>query len=92
MVFDANKNNPKMLDLDRLSKGLSKEQLAKINYEADLLRMGMETLMKVAPFLFNEGVTAANTKVIKVQEKEPKFYYPDANDDTFDSPDYSGYI
>lgn len=42
---------------------LSKKQLDKIKYESMLLRVSPESLYVIAPHLFHEGITAANTEV-----------------------------
>ena len=51
---------------------LSKKQMDKITYEAMLMRMSPQQLYVVAPHLFIENITAANTVI-----EEPK-----ANDET----------
>lgn len=40
---------------------LSQKQMDKIKYEAMLMKMSIEQLYVVAPHIFNEGITAANT-------------------------------
>lgn len=49
---------------------LSKKQMNKITYEAMLLKMSVQQLYIVAPHLFHEGVTAANTVVSEVNQFE----------------------
>lgn len=40
---------------------LSQKQMDRIKYEAMLMKMSIEQLYVVAPHIFNEGITAANT-------------------------------
>lgn len=47
---------------------LSKKQMDKIQYEAMLLRMSEQQLYVIAPHLFNENITAANTESKSVVE------------------------
>jgi hypothetical protein len=49
---------------------LSKKQMSKIEYECNLLRITIQQLYVVAPHLFHEGVTAANTVVSEVNQFE----------------------
>jgi hypothetical protein len=49
---------------------LSEKQLSRIKYECSLLRMAISELYIVAPHLFHEGVTAANTVVSEVNQFE----------------------
>ena len=64
MTHDPEKNAPVKLNISRIQQGLSKKQMTKIEYECDLLRVDVQKLVYMAPHLFNEGVTAANTVVI----------------------------
>lgn len=47
---------------------LSKKQMSKIEYECNLLRITIQQLYVVAPHLFHEGITAANTVVSEVNQ------------------------
>lgn len=69
MTFNPEKNAPIKINLERIKLGLSQEQLQKIKYECDLLRKDIQELLYIAPHLFTEGVTAANTVVIKEKKK-----------------------
>lgn len=40
---------------------LSQKQMDRIKYEAMLMKMSIEQLYVIAPHIFNEGITAANT-------------------------------
>lgn len=51
---------------------LSEKQLSRIKYECNLLRMTVSELYIVAPHLFHEGVTAANTVVENFEELKEK--------------------
>lgn len=63
-MFNPEAYSPRKLDLTKLkSLGLSKNQMMKINYECDLLRVAIEQLVNLAPYMFVEGVTAANTAI-----------------------------
>jgi hypothetical protein len=51
---------------------LSQKQISRIRYECQLLKRSPQELQVIAPWLFIEGVTAANTEVVepaKVIEK-----------------------
>ena len=47
---------------------LSEKQIKKIKYECDLLRMNIQQLYVVAPHLFVENITSANTESKSVVE------------------------
>jgi len=83
-MHNPEKNSPQKITLEKLRAGLSRKQENRIAYECDLLRTSSEKLFYMAPFLFQEDVTAANTIVIKEKEEitqqEPK-YSTDTNDD-----------
>lgn len=49
---------------------LSKKQMSKIEYECNLLRITIQQLYIVAPHLFHEGITAANTVISEVNQFE----------------------
>lgn len=49
---------------------LSKKQMSKIEYECNLLRITIQQLYVVAPHLFHEGITAANTVVSEINQFE----------------------
>jgi hypothetical protein len=52
---------------------LSEKQISRIQYECMLMKRAPQELQVIAPWLFIEGVTAANTEVvepIKVEEKK----------------------
>lgn len=49
---------------------LSKKQMSKIEYECNLLRITIQQLYVVAPHLFHEGITAANTVISEVNQFE----------------------
>jgi hypothetical protein len=49
---------------------LSQKQQSRIEYECNLLRVNAEQLYYIAPHLFHEGVTAANTKIEELSEFE----------------------
>ncbi len=68
-MHDPEKYSPQKLDIKRIQEGLSNRQMSKIQYECDLLRMDIQKLLYVAAHLFNEGVTASNTKIIETVEK-----------------------
>jgi hypothetical protein len=75
MSYNPNKHDPKKITLTGDSIKLSEKQLSRIKYEASLLRQNpqkpltLEQMMTIAPFLFFENVTAANTEV-KEEESE----------------------
>lgn len=46
---------------------LSEKQMARIQYEAMLIKRSVQELYVMAPFLFHEGVTAANTVTKEVE-------------------------
>lgn len=46
---------------------LSKKQMDKITYESMLLRMTPQQLYIIAPHLFEEGITSANSKVDAIE-------------------------
>lgn len=84
MSFDPEKNAPRKLDMEQLQKGLSKKQMDKVQYECDLMRMEPQRLLQIAPHLFNENVTAANTTI------EPEPYITQEEDGSYnDDYDYS---
>ena len=76
---------------------LSKKQMEKIQYESMLLRMTPQQLYVVAPHLFNENITAANTKVEEkeiteqIDSIEKEFKSLLQNDDEEDSNTYGDY-
>jgi hypothetical protein len=49
---------------------LSKKQMDRVKYEAMLLKISPQQLYNIAPHVFNEGITAANTKIEEPIEKE----------------------
>jgi hypothetical protein len=49
---------------------LSQKQQARISYESMLLKIAPEQLYYIAPYLFHEGITAANTKVEQLSDIE----------------------
>lgn len=51
---------------------LSKKQMDRVKYEAMLLKISPQQLYNIAPHVFNEGITAANTKIEEPIEKEKK--------------------
>ncbi len=83
---DPEKNSPKKIDIPKLKLGLSKSQYSKIAYECDLLRINMDKLISLAPFLFIDGITAANTSIIS----EPIIEHADLEESTYehDEPYY----
>ena len=54
---------PSKMDIKKINESLSKNQMGKILYECNLLRTTPQALTLIAPFLFNEGITAANTTI-----------------------------
>lgn len=84
MTFDPNKYNPTKVDISKLKNGLSKLQMNKIAYECDLLRVDIERLIYLAPFLFIEGVTTANTKITnsKIETIQDLDDYDNYNNDS----------
>lgn len=46
---------------------LSQKQMDRIQYEAMLLKRSVQELYVIAPFLFHEGITAANTVAKEVE-------------------------
>ena len=71
MTHNPEKNAPVKINIERIKQGLSSRQMSKIKYECDLLRKDVQELLYVAPHLFTEGTTAANTTVIE-EEKKPE--------------------
>jgi len=51
-----------------MDTNLSEKQLSRIRYECNLLKMSVQQLYIVAPHLFHEGITAANTAVSEVNQ------------------------
>jgi hypothetical protein len=88
-MHDPEKNAPTKIDIAKVQSTLSQKQMNKIKYECDLLRKSVQDMVYLAPFLFCEDVTAANTIVVKEtkiaepeQEEEfevnpyAHYYYP----------------
>lgn len=65
MQYNPEKNSPVKLNLETIKDGLNPKQLDKIKYECNLLRKSIQELMYIAPHLFNNGVTSANTKIVE---------------------------
>lgn len=90
------KNSPRMFDLATVKNGLSEKQLSKIQYECDLLRIDLQNethrAVAIIPFLFQEGITAANTKVIKEiisePEDKPHIWTYNTNHQSYSNDDY----
>jgi hypothetical protein len=80
--WNPEKNSPVKIDLNTLSKGLTKRQMDKIKYACDLLRrspqkpLTLEELLVVAPFLFQNGITEANTESTVEEETEDPITEP----------------
>ena len=63
---------------------LSKKQMEKIQYEAMLLRMDLNTLYVVAPHMFTENITAANTEsksIVEDLQEQAKSYLQSLSED-----------
>jgi hypothetical protein len=69
-MMDKERYSPQKIDIKRIQSGLSVHQMTKIEYECDLLRMDVQKLLYVAPFLFCEGITASNTEVVVTPQEE----------------------
>lgn len=95
MTYNPNKNDPKKITITGDSIKLSEKQLSRIKYEASLLRQNpqkpltMEQMLKIAPFLFIENITAANTETKEEPEEKPDLPpEDDAYDPDFNSNDF----
>jgi hypothetical protein len=51
---------------------LSVKQMDRIKYESNLLQCSIQTLYTIAPYLFQENITAANTESKEPEEKSDK--------------------
>lgn len=79
MTYNPERMAPKKYDVSKLKEGLSYEQQKKIYYEAALLRIAPQDLLYLAPHLFCEARTAANTAVILEDEDDYPTMYGYAN-------------
>jgi hypothetical protein len=64
---------------------LPEKQIKKIQYESMLLRMDLNTLYVIAPHLFTENITAANTEsksIVEDLQEQAKSYLESLEDDT----------
>lgn len=77
MTYDPEKMAPQKIDVKRIQEGLSKRQMQRIEYECSLLKVDIQKLLYIAPHLFNENITSANTKVIEDKTKETPTNYED---------------
>jgi hypothetical protein len=100
MNYDPERMSPRTLNVEQLQKGLSQHQMDKIQYECTLLKVTPQQLVHMAPHLFNEGVTSANTSVTESFEKpptrkeeEPVESYPNYSYDNYieDDSNYHSY-
>jgi hypothetical protein len=88
--YDPSKNDPKKISIENLKDGISERQTKRITYEAMLLRKTPQDLLVIAPFLYQNDITAANTTVKSKDEKpevkkEEEEYDPSQiDDDDFD--------
>ena len=80
--MNPEKNSPKKFTPETINAGLSKQQQLKILYECELLSVTPQQLLNIAPHLFNEGVTSANTLVTKQPEQIPTPATTSEQDDT----------
>lgn len=62
-MYSPEKNAPKTAISNKKELEISKKQLSRIEYEANLLRKDKMYVIQCYPFLLEEGVTAANTKI-----------------------------
>lgn len=89
--YNPTKNDPKKIDPDKLRDGLSSKQLNKIAYECDLLRKNPQELLNIAPHMFNDNTTAANSTAKDplpiIEERKPSTR--DYVDDEYDPYGYS---
>lgn len=73
---------------------LSKKQMDKISYEAMLMKMSVQQLYIVAPHLFNENITAANTEsksVVEELKEQAKSYLDSLEESDKTEGYYYGY-
>jgi hypothetical protein len=47
---------------------LSEKQIARIQYESMLMKLSPQSIQVIAPWLFIEGITAANTEVEIIED------------------------
>jgi len=69
---------------------LSKKQLDRIQYECNLLKLSPQQLYIIAPHLFHEGVTSANTEIKndtfnELKEQAKEYLKSLESDDTYHS-------
>lgn len=80
--YNPNNKDPIKINIENLKEGLSKKQTERIAYESMLLRKTPQDLILIAPFLYQNDITAANTKVqsTEVKNEEPKKELPKVSD------------
>ena len=88
--YNPNKNDPVKINVENLKEGLSEKQTKRIAYEAMILRKTPQDLLIMAPFLYQNDITAANTKVKstepeeKIKKEEDEYDPAQIDDDDFD--------
>lgn len=79
---------PKVVDIETLSKGISKKLKSKLEYECDLLNMDLQSLFKIASHLFKEPEEEP-MKTIKIgnnSNEEDNYSGPYYSDDDYTYP------
>lgn len=91
--MNPEKYAPRKIDPIKLKEGLSQKQMKRIAYECMLLKKDVQELLYIAPHLFNEGITSANTPVTETIEDKPIYHNPNPYGSYSDDGDeYESYI
>ena len=92
MTFNPEKHSPKFKYSDVSEIEVSPTQLKKIKYEAELLRKDVSYIIKCYPYLLEENITSANTKVEETPKLEEKEEEIEEEQTIWDSGNFWGYF